>query len=126
MKTRQQSQQVLLAVFISAALVASLRAQEEKEEHEHGGKVMEQLVTVTAKVEAVDVAKRELTLKGQPYIVAISPEGLKMTLKGRRKGLELKWEALASGDAALSAALNASVEQMSSPSSGDSHEENEE
>lgn len=60
--------------------------------------------------------KRELTLKGQPYIVAISPEGLKLTLKGRRKGLELKWEALASGDAALAVALNASVEQMSSPS----------
>lgn len=64
MKKRQQPQQILLAVFISAALVASLRAQEQKEEHEHGGKVMEQLVTVTAKVEAVDVATREVTLKG--------------------------------------------------------------
>lgn len=63
--------------------------------------------------------KRELTLKGQPYIVAISPEGLKLTLKGRRKGLELTWEALASGDAALAAALNASVEQVS-PSSATS------
>jgi len=62
--------------------------------------------------------KRELTLKGQAYIVAISPEGLKLTLKGRRKGLELTWEALASGDAALAAALNASVEQISAPSSG--------
>lgn len=60
--------------------------------------------------------KRELTLKGQAYIVAISPEGLKLTLKGRRKGVELKWEALASGDAALAVALNTSVEQMSSPS----------
>ena len=64
--------------------------------------------------------KRELTLKGQPYIVAISPEGLKMTLKGRRKGLELTWEALASGDAALAVALNASVEQMPSSASSDS------
>ncbi len=70
--------------------------------------------------------KRELTLKGQPYIVAISPEGLKLTLKGRRKGLELTWEALAGGDAALAVALNASLEQMSSPSptaSSDSDEE---
>lgn len=60
--------------------------------------------------------KRELTLKGQPYIVAISPEGLKLTLKGRRKGVELKWEALAGGDAALAVALNASVEHTSSRS----------
>ena len=66
--------------------------------------------------------KRELTLKGQPYIVAISPEGLKMTLKGRRKGLELTWEALASGDAALAVALNASVDQASSHSPAASSE----
>jgi hypothetical protein len=67
--------------------------------------------------------KRELTLKGQPYIVAISPEGLKLTVKGRRKGLELSWEALASGDAALAVALNSSVEQLSSQSSSDSANE---
>jgi hypothetical protein len=70
--------------------------------------------------------KRELTLKGQPYIVAISPEGLKLTLKGRRKGLELTWEALASGDAALAAALNASVEQVSSPSPAASNDSSDE
>jgi hypothetical protein len=67
--------------------------------------------------------KRELTLKGQAYIVAISPDGLKLTLKGRRKGVELKWEALASGDASLAVALNASVEQTSAPSSSDSNED---
>ena len=71
--------------------------------------------------------KRELTLKGQAYIVAISPEGLKLTLKGRRKGLELTWEALASGDAALAVALNASVEQMpASASSNSPNADNEE
>ena len=53
--------------------------------------------------------KRELTIKGQTYLVAISPQGLKLTLKGRRKGLELQWESLVSGDAALAIALNASV-----------------
>jgi hypothetical protein len=56
--------------------------------------------------------KRELTIKGQVYIVAISPEGLKLTLKGRRKGLALQWESLVSGDAALAVALNASVGQL--------------
>ena len=53
--------------------------------------------------------KRELNIHGRTFIVAISPEGLKLTLKGRRKGLELQWDALVSGEAALAVALNASV-----------------
>jgi hypothetical protein len=53
--------------------------------------------------------KRELTLEGRTFVVAISPEGLKLTLKGKRKGQELRWDDLISGDAALAAALNASV-----------------
>jgi hypothetical protein len=53
--------------------------------------------------------KRELSVGGRAYILAISPEGLKLTLKGRRKGLELQWEALISGDAILAVALNASI-----------------
>jgi hypothetical protein len=53
--------------------------------------------------------KRELTLEGRTFIVAVSPEGLKLTLKGKRNGQELRWDDLISGDAALAAALNASV-----------------
>lgn len=53
--------------------------------------------------------KRELTLEGRTFIVAVSPEGLKLTLKGKRKGQELRWKDLISGDAALAAALNASI-----------------
>jgi hypothetical protein len=53
--------------------------------------------------------KRELSIGGRAYILAISPEGLKLTLKGRRKGLELQWDSLVSGDAALAVALNASL-----------------
>src|SRR5215475_13358743 len=53
--------------------------------------------------------KRELSIGGRAYILAISPEGLKLTLKGRRKGLELQWEPLVSSDAALAVALNASI-----------------
>ena len=53
--------------------------------------------------------KRELNLEGRTFIVAVSPEGLKLTLKGKRKGQELRWDDLISGDAALAAALNASV-----------------
>jgi len=53
--------------------------------------------------------KRQLSIGGRTYILAVSPEGLKLTLKGRRKGLELQWDALVSGDAALAIALNASL-----------------
>jgi hypothetical protein len=54
--------------------------------------------------------KREIDIKGDPYIVTISPEGLKLTGKGKRKGQELAWTDLVSGEAALAVALNASLE----------------
>jgi len=53
--------------------------------------------------------RRQITVKGDDYIVTLTPDGLKITLKGKRKGLELSWSALVSGDAALAVALNASV-----------------
>ena len=53
--------------------------------------------------------KREVRIGDRSYIVAISPLTLKLTPKGKRKGLELNWESLVSGDAALATALNASV-----------------
>jgi hypothetical protein len=55
--------------------------------------------------------KRELDVGGEPYMLTISPEGLKVVPKGKRKGLELAWKDLVSGQAALAVALNASVEQ---------------
>jgi hypothetical protein len=59
--------------------------------------------------------KRQLTLDGRTFIVAVSPEGLKITLKGKRKGQELRWSDLVSGEAALAVALNASVGRFESP-----------
>jgi hypothetical protein len=55
--------------------------------------------------------KRELDVGGEPYVVTISAEGLKIVPKGKRKGLELAWKDLVSGDAALAAALNASLKR---------------
>jgi len=55
--------------------------------------------------------RREVAIEGQPYMVTISPEGLKIVPKGKRNGIELAWKALISGDAALSAALNASLQR---------------
>lgn len=55
--------------------------------------------------------KREISVDGKPYVVSLSRQGLKLVGKGRRKGLELSWQDLTSGDAALATALNASVAQ---------------
>ena len=57
------------------------------------------------------ILKREISIRGKPFVVSLSPEGLKLVGKGRRKGLELSWEDLTSGDAALATALNASIAQ---------------
>ena len=53
--------------------------------------------------------RREVQIGDQVYTLTISPDGLKLVEKGRRKGLELAWSALVSGDAALASALQASV-----------------
>ena len=38
--------------------------------------------------------KREIDIDGEPYTVAISPEGVKLTQKGFRKGREMTWTQL--------------------------------
>lgn len=38
--------------------------------------------------------KREIDIDGQAYTVAISPEGVKLTQKGFRKGQEVTWQKL--------------------------------
>jgi hypothetical protein len=55
------------------------------------------------------VLRRELSIGGEPYTLTISPEGFALTVKGRRKGLDIRWTELVSGDAALATALNASL-----------------
>jgi hypothetical protein len=55
--------------------------------------------------------KREIAIEGEPFIVTIDPIGLKVTPKGKRKGHELAWKDLVSGEAALAVALNASIQQ---------------
>ena len=55
--------------------------------------------------------KREIDVGGVKYTLTLTADGLKLVPKGGRKGLELSWQALTSGDAALAAALNASLQQ---------------
>ena len=56
--------------------------------------------------------KRELRLKGAPHVLTIDADGLRLTKKGRRKGIELAWKDLVSGDAAMTTALNASLGKL--------------
>jgi hypothetical protein len=59
--------------------------------------------------------KRELIVLGKPYTLVISPNGFALTPKGHRKGYELAWVDLVSGDAALAVALNASLTRAPKP-----------
>lgn len=54
--------------------------------------------------------KRQVSVDGVDYMVAVDPDGLRVTRKGRRKAeVELRWRELLSGEAAMAAALNASL-----------------
>ena len=53
--------------------------------------------------------KREIDIDGKPFMLTLSPAGLKLVPKGKRNGLEMAWNDLVSGDAALATALNASL-----------------
>ena len=55
--------------------------------------------------------KRELDLDGVAYTLTIDPDGLRLVRKGKRKGIELRWLDLVSGDAALAVALRASLDR---------------
>ena len=57
--------------------------------------------------------KRELEIEGKLYTVTISPEGVKITAKGARKGPEMTWQTLLSGDAELRRDLKVSVDAYS-------------
>lgn len=54
--------------------------------------------------------KRELELGGKLYTVSISPQGVRVVPKGGRKGHEMSWETLLSGEAELRRDLNMSLD----------------
>ena len=54
--------------------------------------------------------KRQVSVDGADYMVALDPDGIRLTQKGKRRPeVELRWRELVSGEAALSMALNASL-----------------
>ena len=70
---------------------------------------------MTAKLDKT--IKRELELDGKLYTIAIAPEGIKVTEKGRRNGPEVSWRSIISGDATLNENLKISVD-ASNPATG--------
>jgi hypothetical protein len=62
--------------------------------------------------------KRELDIEGQLYMVTISPEGVKIVPKGRRKGHEISWQTILSGDAELTQQLKISLDAMTDTPEG--------
>ena len=56
--------------------------------------------------------KRELEMEGRTYTVQIAPEGIKVTEKGKRKGREISWRAIISGDAQLAEDLKMSLDAL--------------
>jgi hypothetical protein len=54
--------------------------------------------------------RRELHIADRRYTLTIDPTGLKLTERGHRRGITLDWEDLLNGDAAIAAALKASLD----------------
>lgn len=54
--------------------------------------------------------RRQVTIDGVDYTVAVDPEGFRLTGKGKRTPqVQLRWRDLVNGDAAMAVALNASL-----------------
>jgi hypothetical protein len=47
--------------------------------------------------------KREIDVDGKPYMVTLSPEGVKLTEKGKRLGREHSWKELLGSEGSASA-----------------------
>jgi len=53
--------------------------------------------------------RREVEIDDRLYTLTVDADGLRLVEKGHRKGQELRWRDLVSGDAALAVALAASL-----------------
>jgi hypothetical protein len=56
--------------------------------------------------------KRTLEIDGVSYTLTLTPDGLSLVQKGKRKGIELAWSGLVGGDAALAAELRGSLNRL--------------
>ena len=68
---------------------------------------------MTAKLEKP--IKREVVARGEVLVLTLSPDGVTITPKGKRKGKTFMWAELWSGEAELAQQLRASVEAYRAP-----------
>lgn len=71
--------------------------------------------------------KREIDIDGKPYMVTLSPDGVKLTEKGKRKGQGVSWKGLVNGEAATALSLTGSSSDSDSDAESEStaaHSEN--
>ena len=62
--------------------------------------------------------KRELEIDGQAYMITISPDGVRIVPKGRRKGHQISWQTILSGDAELTQQLKISLDATADGAEG--------
>jgi hypothetical protein len=67
--------------------------------------------------------KREIDIDGKPYMISLSPDGVKLTEKGKRKGLGVSWKGLANGESATALSLTGGSSESDSDSETESAEE---
>ena len=60
--------------------------------------------------------KREIDIDGKPYMVTLSPDGVKLTEKGKRKGLGVSWKGLSNGESATALSLTGGSSESDSES----------
>ncbi len=74
--------------------------------------------------------KRELEIGDSTYTLTLTPAGLKLTQKGRRKGFEVEWRAILAAESTLATASSTSSGPSDSAaekdSAGEKDEEDEE
>jgi len=51
----------------------------------------------------------DVELRGQPYVLTITPDSFRLARKSRRQEIELPWTAFLDEDAAMMSALHASM-----------------
>jgi hypothetical protein len=64
--------------------------------------------------------KREIDIDGKPYMVTLSPDGVKLTEKGKRKGQGVSWKGLVNGESATALSLTGGPSDSDSESEAES------
>ena len=67
--------------------------------------------------------KREIDIDGKPYMITLSPDGVKLTEKGKRKGLGVSWKGLSNGESATALSLTGGSSESEAESESESAEE---